>query len=43
MRVISDNGPPFIARDFKSFVRIVGLTHVPTSFHHPERNGKLDR
>lgn len=43
MRVIGDNGPPFIARDFKSFVRIVGLTHVPTSSYHPKRNGTLER
>jgi transposase InsO family protein len=28
-RIISDNGPQFIARDFKEFIRIAGLTHVP--------------
>jgi transposase InsO family protein len=27
-RVISDNGPQFIARDFKEFIRISGRTHV---------------
>jgi putative transposase len=30
-RIISDNGPQFIANDFKSFVREHGLTHVRTS------------
>ena len=30
-RIISDNGPQFVARDFKSFVRIAGMTHVRTS------------
>jgi transposase InsO family protein len=27
-RIISDNGPQFIARDFKEFIRISGMTHV---------------
>jgi transposase InsO family protein len=26
-RVISDNGPQFIAKDFKEFIRISGMTH----------------
>jgi hypothetical protein len=35
-RIISDNGPQFIARDFKEFIRVSGMTHVRTSFfrHH---------
>ncbi|MBI1895022.1 MAG: IS3 family transposase [Acidobacteria bacterium] len=42
-RIISDNGPQFIARDFKEFVRIMGLTHVRTSPYYPQSNGKLER
>jgi putative transposase len=42
-RIISDNGPQFIARDFKSFVRVMGLTHVRTSPYYPQSNGKLER
>lgn len=42
-RIISDNGPQFIARDFKSFVRLTGLTHVRTSPYYPQSNGKLER
>lgn len=42
-RIISDNGPQFIARDFKSFVRVQGLTHVRTSPYYPQSNGKLER
>lgn len=42
-RIISDNGPQFIARDFKEFVRLVGLTHVRTSPYYPQSNGKLER
>lgn len=30
-RIISDNGPQFIAEDFKEFIRISGMTHVGTS------------
>ena len=30
-RIISDNGPQFIARDFKEFIRITGMTHVRTA------------
>jgi transposase InsO family protein len=42
-RIVSDNGPQFIAKDFKSFVRIQGLTHVRTSPYYPQSNGKLER
>jgi len=42
-RVISDNGPQFIARDFKEFIRIAGMTHVRTSPGYPQSNGKLER
>ncbi|MEO5349267.1 MAG: DDE-type integrase/transposase/recombinase [Magnetococcus sp. YQC-3] len=42
-RVISDNGPQFIARDFKEFIRVSGMTHVRTSPFYPQSNGKLER
>jgi transposase InsO family protein len=42
-RIISDNGPQFIARDFKDFVRLAGMTHVRTSPYYPQSNGKLER
>ena len=42
-RIISDNGPQFIARDFKEFIRISGMTHVRTSPYYPQANGKLER
>lgn len=42
-RIISDNGPQFIAKDFKEFVRLSGLTHVRTSPHYPQSNGKIER
>ena len=42
-RIISDNGPQFIAKEFKEFVRISGMSHVRTSPHYPQSNGKFER
>jgi transposase InsO family protein len=42
-RIISDNGPQFVAKDFKQFVRICGMTHVRTSPYYPQSNGKKER
>ena len=42
-RIITDNGPQFIARDFKEFIRIGGMTHVRTSPYYPQSNGKIER
>ncbi len=42
-RIISDNGPQFIARDFKQFIRISGMTHVRTSPGYPQSSGKIER
>ncbi len=42
-RLISDNGPQFIARDFKHFIRLCGMQHVRTSPYYPQSNGKIER
>ena len=42
-RIISDNGPQFLARDFKEYIRLMGMTHVRTSPFYPQSNGKLER
>lgn len=42
-RIISDNGPQFIAKDFKEFIRICGMTHVRTAPYYPQSNGKIER
>jgi putative transposase len=42
-RIISDNGPQFLARDFKEFIRLAGMTHVRTSPYYPQSNGKIER
>lgn len=42
-RIISDNGPQFIARDFKEFINVMEMTHVRTSPYYPQSNGKIER
>lgn len=42
-RIISDNGPQFITKDFKEFIREAGMTHVRTSPYYPQSNGKIER
>jgi putative transposase len=42
-RIISDNGPQFLAKDFKEFIRLAGMTHVKTSPYYPQSNGKIER
>jgi putative transposase len=41
--IISDNGPQFIARDFKEFIWLTGVTHVHAISYYPQSNGKLER
>ena len=42
-RIISDNGPQFIANDFKAYIRLCGMTHVRTAPYYPQSNGKIER
>jgi len=42
-RIISNNAPQFVAREFKEFITICGMTHVRTSPYYPQSNGKLER
>ena len=32
-----------MAKDFKEFIRICGMTHVRTSAYYPQSNGKIER
>lgn len=41
--LITDNGPQFIAREFKSYLEIVGINHRRTRFYYPQSNGKIER
>jgi putative transposase len=42
-RIITDNGPQFVAKDFKEFIRFAGMTHAKTSPYYPQSNGKIER
>ena len=42
-RIITDNGPQFIAKDFKEFIGVAGMSHVKTSPAYPQSNGKIER
>lgn len=42
-RIITDNGPQFVANDFRTFIRLCGMTHIRTSPYYPQSNGKLER
>lgn len=42
-QIISDNGPQFVAKDFKEYLRQWQTRHVLTSPYYPQSNGKLER
>lgn len=42
-RIISDNGPQYISKDFAEYLKIVGLQHIRTSIAYPQSNGKIER
>ena len=42
-RIVSDNGPQYVSRDFREFIRLSGMTHVRTSPYYPQSNGKIER
>jgi len=42
-RIISDNGPQFISKDFAEYLKQVGLQHIRTSVAYPQSNGKIER
>jgi putative transposase len=42
-KVISDNGPQFISKDFEEYIRLMGMIHVRTSPFYLQSNGKLER
>ena len=42
LRIISDNGPQFVAREFKEFIRLCGITHVRTLPYYPQSHGKVE-
>ena len=42
-RLVTDNGPQFIAHEFQEFVRTNGIKHQRTPPYHPASNGQAER
>jgi putative transposase len=42
-RLVHDNGPQFVSRDWQGYLAAVGATSIRTRVAHPESNGKVER
>ena len=42
-RGLLDNGPQFIAHEFKEFVKKNGIKHIRVAPYHPASNGAVER
>ena len=43
LRVVSDNGPQFVARFFQAVCRILGVQTTSSTSYHPQTNGQVER
>ncbi len=42
-KLLSDNGPGYLARVFRDYLRLVGIRHIVAAPFHPQTNGKIER
>ena len=42
-RLVTDNGPGYLAHAFEDYLRMLEIRHIHCSPHHPQTNGKLER
>ena len=42
-RLLTNNGPGYIARTFREYLQLVGIRHILAAPFHPQTNGKLER